>query len=138
MRHHDQPEPRRAGSPAPGDSRPERTSGGGQGPGQAGPGQAGPGQAGPRSGDEPGRYERGLADYHDPTAGFAGAPPARSALTLRLVLACFGLVACGFGAAAFVTVVDVPAISGFLAALAAIAVVDIAVVARRKRRGEPG
>src|SRR5207245_2840316 len=26
-------------------------------------------------------------DYHDPTAGWAGAPPAQSALTLRLVLA---------------------------------------------------
>jgi hypothetical protein len=34
-------------------------------------------------------------DYHDPTAGFAGAPPARSALTLRLILASFGLLACG-------------------------------------------
>jgi hypothetical protein len=32
-------------------------------------------------------------DHHDPTAGFAGAPPARSALTLRLILASFGLVA---------------------------------------------
>ncbi len=39
-------------------------------------------------------------DYHDPTAGFAGAPPARSALTLRLSLASFGLLACGLGAAA--------------------------------------
>ena len=37
-------------------------------------------------------YERGLPGYHDPTAGFAGAAPARSALTLRLVLAAFGLV----------------------------------------------
>ncbi|MBD0323811.1 MAG: hypothetical protein ICV72_10555, partial [Aldersonia sp.] len=37
-------------------------------------------------------FERGLDDYHDPTAGFGGAAPARSALTLRLVLAAFGLV----------------------------------------------
>jgi hypothetical protein len=38
------------------------------------------------------RAEDDLAreDYRDPTAGFAGAPPARSALTLRLILASFG------------------------------------------------
>ncbi|MGH4017049.1 MAG: hypothetical protein ACRDSL_24605 [Pseudonocardiaceae bacterium] len=28
-------------------------------------------------------YERGLPGYHDPTAGFGGASPALSALTLR-------------------------------------------------------
>ena len=39
-------------------------------------------------------------DYRDPTAGFADAPPARCALTLRLILASFGLLACGLGAAA--------------------------------------
>jgi hypothetical protein len=44
-------------------------------------------------------------DYHDSTAGFVGAPPARSALTLRLILASFGLLACGLGAAAFVIIV---------------------------------
>jgi hypothetical protein len=38
-------------------------------------------------------------DYHDLAAGFAGAPPARRALTLRLILASFGLLACGLGAA---------------------------------------
>ena len=32
-------------------------------------------------------YKRGLPEYHDPTAGFGGATPARSALTLRAVLA---------------------------------------------------
>src|SRR3954467_12482884 len=42
-------------------------------------------------------YERGLPDYHDPTAGFGGAAPARSALTLRLVLAVFGLIVCVVG-----------------------------------------
>lgn len=130
MRHQGQPDPRRVGSREPSASRPEPTSG------DMGPAGAGPGHA--RRGREPRRYEQGLEDYHDPTGGFAGAPAARSALTLRLVLACFGLVACGLGAAAFVTVVDMPVLSGFLAALAAIAVVDIAVVARRKRRGEPG
>jgi hypothetical protein len=47
------------------------------------------------AGDDPARE-----NYHDPTAGFAGAPPARSALTLRLILA-----SCGLGAAAFVIIV---------------------------------
>jgi Family of unknown function (DUF6343) len=77
-------------------------------------------------------------DYHDPTAGFAGAPPARSALTLRLILASFGLLACGLGAAAFVITVYEPVIAGLFAFFAAAAVVDIAVVIRRKQRGEPG
>src|SRR5438270_313538 len=35
---------------------------------------------------------RGLPGYHDPTAGFGGSTPARSALTLRAVLAGFGLL----------------------------------------------
>src|SRR6478672_11577726 len=40
--------------------------------------------------DDPGerrRFERGLPDYHNPFGGIGGAAPARSALTLRLVLA---------------------------------------------------
>jgi hypothetical protein len=77
-------------------------------------------------------------DYHDPTAGFAGAPPTRSALTLRLVLAIFGLVVCALGAAAFVIIVYQPVFAGVLAFLAAVAVADIVVVVRRKLRGEPG
>ena len=63
--------------------------------------------------------------------------PVHSALTLRLVLAAFGLVFCGVAAAisarvgpAWLTVV--------LVVLAVVAVIDIVVVARRKRRGEPG
>ena len=54
-------------------------------------------------------YARGLPDHHDPTAGFAGAPPAQSAW---------------------------PAFVLFF--FAAVAVVDIVVIARRKARGEPG
>jgi hypothetical protein len=77
-------------------------------------------------------------DYHDPTAGWGGAPPARSALTLRLILATFGLVTCAAGAALFVIIGDEPVIAGALAFLAAVAVVDVVVVARRKIRGEPG
>jgi hypothetical protein len=85
-----------------------------------------------------GREELAREDYHDPHPGFAGAPPARSALTLRLVLACFGLVICSLGAVAFVTIANVPALAGIFAFLAAAAAVDIVVVTRRKLRGEPG
>jgi hypothetical protein len=90
--------------------------------------------------NQPGRSreDRAREDYHDPTAGFAGAPPARSALTLRLVLASFGLIVCAAGAAMFLIVWSVPVLSGMLAFLAAVAIVDIIVVARRKLRGEPG
>ncbi|MGY1602406.1 DUF6343 family protein [Geodermatophilus sp. SYSU D00815] len=83
-------------------------------------------------------YARGLPDHHDPTAGIGGAPPARSALTLRLWLAGFGLVVCavlgvlalGAGVPAWLPVA--------LFVLAAVAAVDLVVVARRKARGEPG
>jgi Flp pilus assembly protein TadB len=82
-------------------------------------------------------YERGLPDYHDPTAGFGGAPPAYSALTLRAVLACFGLVFCAV-AAALVIVAGFTVLGVVLAVLAAVALVDLAWVIHRKRRGEPG
>jgi hypothetical protein len=57
---------------------------------------------------------------------------------LRLILASFGLLACGLGAAAFVIIAYQPVIAGLFAFFAAAAVVDIAVVVRRKQRGEPG
>jgi hypothetical protein len=83
-------------------------------------------------------YEQGLPDYHDPTAGFAGAPPARSALTLRLVLAVFGLVVCTAGGIGFLAA-GMPVWAAIvLFVLAGIALVDIGVIARRKARGEPG
>jgi Flp pilus assembly protein TadB len=82
-------------------------------------------------------YERGLPDYHDPTAGFGGAPPAYSALTLRAVLAGFGLVFCAV-AAALVIMAGLTVLGVALAVLAAIALVDLAWVIHRKRRGEPG
>ena len=83
-------------------------------------------------------YERGLPDYHDPTAGFAGAPPAQSALTLRLVLALFGLVVCIGGGLGWLAT-DLPSWPGVvLLVLGAVAVVDIVVILRRKARGEPG
>lgn len=82
-------------------------------------------------------YERGLPGYHDPTAGFGGAAPARSALTLRAVLAAFGLVFCAVAATLMIRL-------GFtvggvvLAVLGAVALVDLGWVIHRKRRGEPG
>lgn len=84
------------------------------------------------------REELAREDYHDPFAGFGGAPPARSALTLRLILASFGLIACSLGAAAFIIIAYQPVLAGILAFFAAVAAVDIVVVARRKLRGEPG
>jgi Family of unknown function (DUF6343) len=84
-------------------------------------------------------YQRGLYDYHDPTAGFGGAPPARSALTLRLVLAAFGLVFCA--GAAWFTFARVPQLRWLaivLLVLAVVALIDLVWVAYRKYRGEPG
>ena len=89
----------------------------------------------PRSRED---YERGLPDYHDPTAGFAGAPPARSALTLRLVLAVFGLVVCVAGGIVFLAGGLPVWTTVVLFVFAAVALVDIGVIARRKARGEPG
>jgi Family of unknown function (DUF6343) len=76
--------------------------------------------------------------YHDPLAGVGGAAPARSALTLRIVLATFGLVVCA-GGALVLWAGDAPAAYPLIAALfAVVAAVDLAVVIRRKVRGEPG
>jgi len=87
---------------------------------------------------EPAEHSHGHADYHDPLAGFGGAPPAYSALTLRLVLAIFGLLVCTTGAVLF-ALVGAPLVFVILfAVFAVVAVADIVVVARRKLRGEPG
>jgi hypothetical protein len=72
-------------------------------------------------------------DYHDPTAGIGGAPPARSALGLRLVLALFGVVVCAAGAVAF-AIVRAPIGTVVLGVLTLIAAIDVAVVTRRIRR----
>jgi Flp pilus assembly protein TadB len=89
----------------------------------------------PRSRED---YERGLPDYHDPTAGFAGAPPAQSALTLRWVLAAFGLVVCVAGGILFLAAGLPVWTAVFLFVLGAVALVDLVIIARRKARGEPG
>jgi hypothetical protein len=88
-------------------------------------------ESGPK-GPEHGPRAYDPLDYHDPTAGIGGAPAARSALGLRLVLALFGLVVCTAGAVAF-AVIGQPVLSAIAAALAAIAVVDAVVVVRRLR-----
>ncbi len=75
-------------------------------------------------------------DYHDPTAGFGGAPPARSALTLRLVLAAFGLaVMVALGVISQLQHHPGYAVVSFV--LAAAALIDLVVVIRRKARHEP-
>ena len=83
------------------------------------------------------RYERGLENYHDPTAGIGGAPPARSALTLRLWLAGFGCVLFVVAAILFAGA-DAPVAAAACGALAALAAANLAWVAHRKLRGEPG
>jgi hypothetical protein len=81
---------------------------------------------------------KGREGYHDPFAGIGGAAPARSALTLRIVLATFGLLACSAGTVALLGA-QVPVIFPAVAALfAVVAVVDLAIVITRKRHGEPG
>jgi Flp pilus assembly protein TadB len=89
----------------------------------------------PRSRED---YARGLPDHHDPTAGFAGARPARSALTLRLILAVFGLLVCVAGGLVFLAAGLPVWTAVVLFVLAAVALVDIGVIVRRKARGEPG
>ena len=89
----------------------------------------------PRSRED---YARGLPDHHDPTAGIGGARPAQSALTLRLVLAAFGLVFC-IGGGILWLAAGLPVWAAVvLFVLAAVAAVDLVVVIRRKARGEPG
>ena len=71
-------------------------------------------------------------------SGDGGAAPAMSALTLRLCLAVFGLVLCT-GLAIWLYMIGAPIVFPILlVTMAAVALVDIAVIVRRKRRGEPG
>lgn len=65
-------------------------------------------------------------------------PPARSALTARLILAGFGFVVCTVGVILFWRANVPPALTAALGALAVVALVDIVVVGRRKYHGERG
>jgi hypothetical protein len=81
---------------------------------------------------------QGRESYHDPFAGIGGAAPARSALTLRIVLAMFGLVICATGAVAL-WVADAPvAFPAIALVFALVALIDLGVVIGRKLNGEPG
>lgn len=82
-------------------------------------------------------YERGLPGYHDPTAGFGGSSPARSALTLRAALAAFGLVV-SVGGAWFAFRAGIGPLAWVLVVVAVIALADLGWVLYRKQRGEPG
>ena len=84
------------------------------------------------------RYRRGRPGYHDPAAGVGGAAPAISALTLRLWLAWFGLAICTAFAIWFYLINAPTIFPVVLLVLAAVALIDIVVILRRKRRGEPG
>jgi hypothetical protein len=66
------------------------------------------------------------------------APHPPPALSLRPILAIFGLVVCTVAAVATGFITHAAFFTVVLAVLAVIAAVDIAVIVRRKRRGEPG
>jgi hypothetical protein len=88
----------------------------------------------PRTREE---YVRGLPDYHDPTAGFGGAAPTYSALTLRIWLAAISVVLCA-GAAVLFGFFALWWATVLLSIIAVGCLVDLAWVVHRKRRGEPG
>jgi hypothetical protein len=77
-------------------------------------------------------------DLHDPTAGFGGAAPAASALTLRLWLAGAALLGCVVGVVLTIVVAGPVALIVVLAVVGLTAVVDLGVVLTRLRRGETG
>src|SRR5690606_41972682 len=83
-------------------------------------------------------YERGLPDYHDPTAGWAGAAPTYSALTLRLWLAGVGIVLSIAVGVLWIAIADMiwPGVLPF--ARAAGLLVPGGWVAHRGTRREPG
>ncbi|MBA0127758.1 hypothetical protein H0B56_19610 [Haloechinothrix sp. YIM 98757] len=83
-------------------------------------------------------YARGLPDYHDPTAGWAGAAPMYSALTLRLWVSGIGILFC---VATGIVALRMDGWLWFALVLFAVALgllINIGWVAHRKRRGEPG
>ncbi|NIH85944.1 DUF6343 family protein [Amycolatopsis granulosa] len=82
-------------------------------------------------------YERGLPGYHDPTAGFGGAAPTYSALTLRIWLASIGIVL-AIGTAVLFATIHAWWVTVLMSLLVVGLVVDLLWVVHRKRRGEPG
>lgn len=92
--------------------------------------------SGMRAKESPERLRNARPGYHDPTTVLGGTP-ALSPLTLRLRLASFGLVMSLIGAVAFTALGVTPVALGF-ALVAVTAVIDLAVIQRRRHRGEPG
>jgi hypothetical protein len=82
-------------------------------------------------------YQQGLPDYHDPTAGYGGAAPTYSALTLRIVLAAASVILCIAGAVTFAAFGKAWG-TVLLGVIAVSSAIDLAWVVHRKRRGEPG
>jgi Flp pilus assembly protein TadB len=82
--------------------------------------------------DDEWRYDPPL-DYHDPTAGIGGAPPAASALTLRTWLAALTLAGCVAGVVATAVAGGHPAIVVLLAVAGLTALIDLVVIGRRRR-----
>jgi hypothetical protein len=81
--------------------------------------------------DDEWRYDPPL-DYHDPTAGIGGAPPAASALVLRTWLAVVAIAVCIASIALTVAVGGPAALVVVLAVVAATAV--LVVILRRRHR----
>jgi membrane protein implicated in regulation of membrane protease activity len=89
-----------------------------------------------RQQDDDWRYDP-PADFHDPTAGIGGAPPAVSALTLRSVLAVGGLAACIAGVVITLIAGGPIVLAVLLVVIAATALVDLSVIAVRRRAQRP-
>jgi hypothetical protein len=86
-----------------------------------------------RERDDDWRYDPPL-DYHDPTAGIMGAPPAASALVLRTWLAAGAIVACVAGIVLTAVLSGPTALIVLLGVAAVTAVVDLVVISLRRRR----
>jgi hypothetical protein len=77
-------------------------------------------------------------DYHDPTAGIGGSSPAASALTLRMWLAGAALAACVMGIVLTVAVSGPVTLIAVLIVVALTTLVDLSVIATRRRRENAG
>jgi hypothetical protein len=89
-----------------------------------------------RERDDEWRYDPPL-DYHDPTAGIGGAPPAASALVLRTWLAAVAIAVCIASIALTVAVNGPTALVVVLGIVAVTAVLDLVVITRRRHRLHP-
>jgi hypothetical protein len=94
-------------------------------------------EKGMRAKENTSALKKGRPGYHDPTTALGGTP-ALSPLTLRLRLAAFGLVACLVGVLFFTAVITVVPVALAFALIGLTALVDLAVIQRRRHHGEPG